>query len=188
MAPDPDRRQAARAATLVALPAALVVGVISLWALGAFDNRPAPQATSPVEMAAPTLAPEVATVCRDVVAKLPATVREARRRPVTAGAEQNAAYGDPPITLACGTSRPSIPPTATVYPLSGVCWYPQVVAAGTAWTTVDRSVPVTVTVPGPSEGSAQTVIPFSAAVASDPPVTTPPPGCTPSSPIMTSRS
>ena len=32
----------------------------------------------------------------------PATLRDLAARPVTAGPEQNAAYGDPPLTVACG--------------------------------------------------------------------------------------
>jgi len=181
VATDPVRRSAARTATLIAVPVALAVLAISLWAFGAFRANPpapGPQATSAVAMPARPLATDVAAVCRTVVAALPDTVREARRRPVTAGAEQNAAYGDPPITVACGGPRPSIPPTATVFPLSGVCWYAQVGAAGTEWTTVDRVVPVTLTVPGTMDGSAQSVIPFSAPVAAgDPRLTTVPPGC-----------
>ena len=46
----------------------------------------------------------------------------------------------------------------------GVCWYPVRGGDRTMWTTVDRAVAVTVTVPGPSEGSGQSVAPFSAAV------------------------
>jgi len=184
VATDPVRRSAARTATLIAVPVALAVGAISLWTFGAFrasppaPPAPGPQATSAVAMPAPALARDVAAICRTVVAALPDVVRDARRRPVTAGAEQNAAYGDPPITVACGGPRPSISPTATVFPLSGVCWYAQVGVAGTEWTTVDRVVPVTVTVPGTAGGSAQSVIPFSAPVAAgDPRLTTVPPGC-----------
>jgi hypothetical protein len=175
VAPDPVRRSAARLATLVAVPVALAVGLASLWFSGVL--RPAPD-TSPVTMAAAPLDTDATVICRAVVARLPEAVRDRARRPVTAGAEQNAAYGDPPLTLACGAAAPVVAPTAEVYPLSGVCWVAQPEGGGTVWTTVDRQVPVAVTVPGPSEGSAQSVIPFAAAVgAADPRLATPPSGC-----------
>jgi hypothetical protein len=171
---DPVRRSAARTATLVAVPVALAVGLALLWSFGAF-SRPG---TGPVEMAAPALAEEATLVCRAVIADLPDTVTGDPRRPVTAGAEQNAAYGDPPLTLACGTGETTFPPTDLVYPLSGVCWHATTAAESTVWTTVDRQVPVTVTVPGPQEGAAQKVIAFSEAVRSaDPAVATVPTGC-----------
>jgi len=173
---DPVRRSAARTATMVAVPVALLAGLAMLWGFGAF-SRPD---TGPVEMATRELSPAVARVCRSVVADLPDTVAGSARRPVTAGPEQNAAYGDPPVTLACGTSRPTVENTATVYPLSGVCWFAEPGPDGAVWTTVDREVPVTVTVPGPADGSAQTVIAFSAAVGAHDPVRAAgtPTGCT----------
>jgi hypothetical protein len=167
---DPTRRQAARVATLVALPVAIIVALLSLWRYGAFD-RPAaapptvPAPTSPVTMAATPLAPDAVEICRQVVAKLPESINGSARRPVTAGAEQNAAYGEPPLTLTCGTTQPSYGPTAELAVLGKVCWYQRPANAGTEWTTVDRKVPVTVFVPGPVGGSAQWVIPFSAPVA-----------------------
>jgi hypothetical protein len=144
--------------------------LLSLWRCGAFD-RPAatpattPAPTSPVTMAATPLAPDAVEICRAVVAKLPDSVNGSARRPVTAGAEQNAAYGEPPLTLTCGATQPSYGPTAELAVLGGVCWYQRPGGAGTEWTTVDRLVPVTVIVPGPVGGSAQWVIPFSAPVA-----------------------
>jgi uncharacterized protein DUF3515 len=184
---DPVRRSAALTATLIAVPVALVVAVGSLLLYGGFSGTPSPSptpaATTPVTMDAPALAEDAVPVCRTVIAHLPDTVAGQARRPVTAGAEQNAAYGDPPVTLACGTTQPTVDPTADVLTLSGVCWLAAPVSGGTAWTTVDRTIPVTVTVPGPSEGSAQSVVPFSPAVAGGDPRrdTAPsPPGLEPS--------
>jgi hypothetical protein len=182
---DPATRSAARLAAAVALPAALVAGLIAYRLLngpGAHPGAsasPAPHSTAPVAMAAPALAERPATVCRALLAQLPSALRDRPRRPVTAGPEQNAAYGDPAITIACGAGpRPSIDPTAFVYPLSGVCWYAVPGPAATVWTTVDREVPVTVTVPNGYSGQGQWVIEFSPAVgAAVPAVTTPPTGC-----------
>lgn len=177
---DPVRRGAALTATLVAVPMAVAVALIGILTYGGEPPTPTPSqaATTPVTMTAAALTAEAVPICQTVVAHLPDTVAGHARRPVTAGAEQNAAYGDPPITMACGTSQPTIDPTADVITLSGVCWFAAPGSGSTAWTTVDRAVPVTVTVPGAAEGSAQSVAPFSTAVATaNPRRNTAPSGC-----------
>jgi hypothetical protein len=174
-APDPVGRQAARIATLVAVPVALTVIGFGLVRSGVFGGPP----TGPVSMDAPALDEPTATVCRAVVAKLPDTVLDAARRPVTAGSEQNAAYGEPPITLACGMPAASYAATDQLYTLSGVCWFGRVDSDVATWTTVDRQVPIVVTVRGGADGSAQKVTPLSAAIAdSDPTLDDLPFGCT----------
>jgi hypothetical protein len=185
--PDPRalRRGAARTASLVAIPIALAIGAFSLWRFGAFggaaarpSDSPTVQASSPVTMAAPALPDDAAAVCRTVIAHLPEAVHDANRRPVTAGAEQNAAYGDPALTLACGAPSASVAPTDDVFPMAGVCFVAVAGSAGTVWTTVDRQVPVAVTVPGDPDGSAQLVMPLAPAIATgDPPGSTKPSGC-----------
>jgi hypothetical protein len=186
---DPAHRSAARLATLIALPAALLVAFLSAWALGGLERaRNVPTdptvaastapATGPVPVPARGLAPDVAAVCRRVVAGLPATIAPGARRPVSGDVEYSAAYGDPPVVLRCGTAMPSVPSTAVLPGLNGVCWYAVAVGGSTEWTTVDRTVPVTVVVPGPADGSAQSVIAFSNPIArADPPRPDPPSGC-----------
>ncbi len=182
---DPVTRSAARWAALIALPVALVAGLIAYRVLSRSGNAPAaspspaPQATAPVAMPAPSLPVRDALVCQSLVSHLPGVLRDRPRRPVTAGSEQNAAYGDPAITLACGvTPAPSVDPTATVYNLSGVCWYPVTGPAATTWTTVDREVPVAVTVPKSYDAQAQWVIQFAPPVATAiPAISTVPSGC-----------
>jgi len=170
----------------IALPTAVVAGLVAYWVLGGFGGgpgrpaaSPAPQTTAPVTMPAPALPDRPATVCRALLSQLPETLRDRPRRPVTAGPEQNAAYGDPAITLACGAgTRPSVDPTATVYPLSGVCWYAEPGPAATTWTTLDREVPVTVTVPNRYDSPGQWVIEFSGPVGvSIPAIASVPSGC-----------
>ena len=39
-----------------------------------------------------------------MTSQLPATVRNLPARKVSAGPEQNAAYGEPPLTVACGVA------------------------------------------------------------------------------------
>jgi hypothetical protein len=168
---DPIRRGAARAATLVAVPLAAVVLLVSVLVYGGFgSDEPAPAATDPVTMAQRDLTPETLAACQQLVAKLPTTLGTRNQRPVTAGEEQNAAYGDPPVTLECGTDMPTVGATDEVVNLaapgadSGVCWHPIDGDNRTVWTTVDRQIPVTVTVPGPPDGAAQSVVPFSQAI------------------------
>ena len=167
MATDPIRRSAARAATLVAVPLALAV-----LALSALLFWPDPPATGPVSMTARELSQDAVVLCQGVIADLPESVGDNARRPVTQGTEQNAAYGDPPITLECGTSLPTIPSSAPVYGIGGVCWYPVTRDNQTVWTTVDRTIPVTVTIPDEAapSGAAQTVMPLANAIGTTIPV------------------
>jgi len=183
---DQASRGAARLAAGIALPVAVAVGLLVYWLLGGFGParpdlpaRAAPQATSTVTMPAPSLAAQPATVCRALLDALPDALRDRHRRPVSAGPKQNAAYGDPPITLAYGAGpRPSVDPIATVYPLSGVCWYAEPGRDGTAWSTLDRVVPITVTVPNSYSGPGQWVIEFSVPIATSVPSSTQvPTGC-----------
>jgi hypothetical protein len=186
---DPARRSAARLATLVALPTAVLVAILSAWALGGLERArdrptdPGPSAvdgpaTEPVAVPERTLPPDVAPVCRRVLAGLPTAIPTGARRPVNGDVGHSAAYGDPPVVLRCGTAMPSVPETAEVATLDGVCWYAVAAAGSTELTTVDRVVPVTVTVPGPVAGSAQSVIGFSNAIArADPRRADAPSGC-----------
>lgn len=191
MTSDPIRRSAARTATFVAVPVAVAVLLGSALAFGGLGSEPAEPdatgtaATGPVTMSARDLPPDVAALCQAVIADLPDTAAGHARRPVTAGAEQNAAYGDPPITLECGTTLPTVGLTDEVLNIAspgetaGVCWYPVNGENATVWTTVDRTVPVTITVPGPREAAAQAIAPFSAAVGDNLPLRdTFPTGCT----------
>ncbi len=170
--PDPVSRGAARTATLVALPVAALVGVLIFSLLGGFHHggpktgaTPTAQPSSTVSATAPQLSDRAATVCRAFIAQLPGKIRDRHRRPVSAGAEQNAAYGDPALRVGCGAPRPSFPPTATVYPLSGVCFYASTAAGHSVWTTLDREVPVAITVPDSYSGPGQWVAEFSDAIA-----------------------
>ncbi len=175
---------------MIALPVTIAVAVGGLWATGALGDHnpiasptpsgsPTPAATGVVTVTARQLDPATATICRAVIAKLPEAISPTQqRRPVTSGAEQIAAYGEPPVTLTCGAPPPSPAPTDIVYPLGGVCWLPIARSNATEWTTLDRRITVTITVPGPGEGSGQSVVPFGPAVAAgDPAVANPPTGC-----------
>jgi hypothetical protein len=182
---DPVAGRAARVATLVAIPVAVLVALLLLWLVGGLpgggrDPRrqlPSAEATAPVPMPARTLAPRAATVCRALLARLPQAVRGLRQRPVTGGTEQNAAYGEPPLQVRCGVPAVTLPATSTetVYPLSRVCWLPD--RAGRVWTTLDREIPVSVTVPEPLSEPGQWVAAFSRYLAATPEGGRPPSGC-----------
>lgn len=152
---DRTTRQAALWATLVAVPLSLVAALVAFFAIRPDETpaaepsptAPRPQSTTPVAMDAPKLSERATIVCRALVSQLPTAVHDLRLRPVTAGPEQNAAYGDPAITVSCGGPKAAYRPTDQVYQLSRVCWHQVQRPDATEWTTVDREVPVRVTVP-----------------------------------------
>jgi hypothetical protein len=171
---------------MIAVPVALLAGLLVFWGLNRASGTPVPtlpsvQASGPVPMSAPALSEQAAVACRALLSQLPATLRDRPRRPVTAGAEQNAAYGDPPATLACGAgSGPSVPPTDDVLMLDGVCWYAADGKDGTTWYTLDREVPITVHFPAAYQQSASWAIEFSGPIAATVrSITAVPAGCKP---------
>ncbi|MEU7866103.1 DUF3515 family protein [Dactylosporangium sp. NPDC049140] len=140
----------ARIATIAALPIALVAGVVAFWGLGGFPGKPD---SSAVRAEAPQLDPSPAAVCRALVARLPQDLGGLHRRQVTAGGEQNAAFGDPAILLSCGGPAPAVPQDAQLLGLSDVCWYPEEQSGQTVWHSIDRQVPLRVVVPKAADGS-----------------------------------
>lgn len=154
---DEVSRSAAKIAALVALPVALLAG------LGVFALlNSAGEATGPVATEDRPLTEADATACRALLSQLPDEVGGLAQRPVTAGPEQNAAYGDPAIVLACGVAPAGYPPTDTVYPLPAgvggtICWHAAEQPDASVWTTLDRQVPVQVRVPAAHDGPGQLV-------------------------------
>ncbi|MFB9234258.1 DUF3515 family protein [Plantactinospora siamensis] len=173
--PDRTTRVAALWATAVAVPIALLAGIaaVALWpddaprpaASASAAPRPRPQSTAVVPVNAPALGGRAATLCRALTAKLPPKLNDLARRPVTAGAEQNAAYGDPALILRCGVPAPEVPSTDDVWKINGVCWHPVQRADATELTTVDREVPIQVTVPQAYPQALQMVAPVSTPAA-----------------------
>lgn len=170
---DRTTRTAALWATVIAVPVALAVAFFALSSLPSAtptaapaSAAPQPVSTVPVEMPAPALAEDAQTACRALTSQLPLTLRDLPQRPVSAGPEQNAAYGDPAITVACGGDQPTFLATDLVYPLNDVCWHATETADGTTWTTVDRQIPVSVTIPQSYDSPGQWATEFSATVLS----------------------
>jgi hypothetical protein len=183
--PDPTTRSAALWATAIAVPVAVVVGLVIFAVVRpepAADAKPAASASAPVavpatpvEMAAPKLSERAAAVCLAVTSQLPATVRNLPARKVSAGPEQNAAWGEPPLTAACGVTQPRMCETLDAGPgcvpldtelliMDNVCWYAAQTPAGATFTTMDREIAVQVGVPAGYEQPAQWANEFSAAV------------------------
>jgi hypothetical protein len=168
---DQVTRSAARLAALIALPLALLAGIGTFVLL---NNAFSGSAQPPTEPSAPTTAPAVPSgpvslparalgeweevVCRALLSQLPDDLAGLPQRPVTAGPEQNAAYGEPPITVECGVPPVEFDPTDTVFPQDGVSWHARELAdGGSVWTTLDREVPVRVSVPAGYDGPFQQV-------------------------------
>ncbi|MER7332543.1 MULTISPECIES: DUF3515 family protein [unclassified Micromonospora] len=178
---DRTTRSAALIATLVALPVTALVGALAFVQLSPDDSAepaaapsatasaPRAQSTAPVEMAAPALAERPATVCRALLSQLPPTVNDLAQRPVTAGSEQNAAYGDPALTLACGGAEPTVGETDDVWTVNQVCWYAQEETDATVLTTLDRETAVTVRVPRSYGQALQWVSPISETIVASVP-------------------
>ena len=183
--PDRTTRSAALWAGVVAVPVALAVGLLMFGRLAPHDADapPVPAATTPaaipaapVPMAMAKLDARTTQVCLAVTSQLPVKVRDLPARKVSAGPEQNAAYGQPPITVACGVPQPTmceridgghpgcVPLDATMFKMNNVCWWGSEGPATDLFTTMDREVAVQVTVPGSYQQTAQWANEFSDAV------------------------
>jgi hypothetical protein len=154
-------RLPAVAATVVAVPVAVVAGiaVFNAMAPAAREADPAHEDLSPVSVAVPELSDEDAVICLALTATAPDTAGGMEARPVeasgaseTVAAEAVMAYGDPATVATCGAEPVAVEDTAVVFKLNGVCWFSD--EEGLEWTTLDRQVPVAVSVP---EGNEQPV-------------------------------
>ena len=183
--PDSATRSAALWATLIAVPVALVVGLVVFWqvvpdnsekAAAPAASAPAAVPSTPVRMAAPKLDERTTQVCLAVTSQLPTTLRDLPGRKVSAGPEQNAAWGEPAITVACGVTQPvmcervdggapgCVPLDATMLVMDGVCWWAKDGPATDEFTTMDREVAVRVSVPGSYQQTGQWANEFSVPV------------------------
>lgn len=185
-APEKSNRSAAVWAAAFAVPIAVLAGVLIFWRIapsGEPAAKPTPTSTArqavpsaPVPMAAPVLSAHDAQVCLAVTSQLPTQVRNLPARKVSAGPEQNAAYGEPPITVRCGVAQPKmcqtitpgqtgcVPLDADLLVMNGVCWYGEDGPATKLFTTMDREVAVQVGVPASYDQPGQWANEFSDAV------------------------
>jgi hypothetical protein len=178
---DSTARSAALWATAIAVPVAVLVGVLIFAQVirkAEPTAAPRPAVTTPVAVpaapvpvAAPKLSAHAAEVCLAVTSQLPAKLRDLPARKVSAGPEQNAAWGEPPITVSCGVTQPAmcvklgeagcVPLDTELLLMNRVCWYAQQGPASTVFTTMDREQAVQVTVPASYQQAAQWANEFS---------------------------
>jgi hypothetical protein len=180
---DSATRGAALWATVIAVPVAVLVGLVAFWQITPQDGDGAAAAPSasapvavpstPVQLAAPGLDARTTQVCLAVTSQLPTELRGLPGRKVTAGPEQNAAWGEPPVTLQCGVTQPTmcervdgghagcVPLDATMLAMDGVCWWAEDGPATDVFTTMDREVAVQVSVPGSYNQTGQWANEFS---------------------------
>jgi hypothetical protein len=124
-----------------------------------------PEATGPVDVPVPSVAPAVRAVCTTLLGALPDEVDPGvERREVVGDASLTAAWGDPAVTLQCGVPEPDRPEEPVV--VNGVAWSVRDIGAGFRWTTRDRRVLVAVDVPQDYENGAEIVNPLSGPIAS----------------------
>ncbi len=156
-APDEERRHPALITTAIALPVALLIGIIVAAVL--IDRKPVlgPLALGPVP------APNAESAeCADLLAALPEKLGDYTRaelvEPVPAGTAAWQIDEAEPVVLRCGLDRPGeFDAAAALQVVDGVQWFEvsgaaEGIAAST-WFAVDRPVYVALTVPngsGPS--------------------------------------
>jgi hypothetical protein len=175
---DPARKAAALWATVVAVPVTLIVGAVAFFTImpdntDKNEKLAAPVPSTPVVMEAPRLDERATQVCLAVTSQLPAKIRDLPGRTVSAGPEQNAAYGEPAVTVSCGVAQPQmckvpgdstpgcVPLETELLFMNNVCWYGAPGSDAATLTTMDREVPVRVTVPSSYENPAQWANEFS---------------------------
>lgn len=135
-------------------------------------GNPATGALPPVTASAPPHAAADAASCTKVLEQLPVTLGKLAPRVVhtTPDTPYVVAWGDPPVVLRCGVDRPKdLVPGSSVQDFTAGSTsgpYYDVTKSGDAnvWTTVDRAVYISITVPSAYQG-ADLVPPLSEAIA-----------------------
>jgi hypothetical protein len=81
-------------------------------------------------------APNPPALCTTLSSFVPENLEGIGRRPTTPESPSTAAWGEPPIVLRCGVPRPAaLTETSVLLDIDGVTWFPEPLAAGTAFTT-----------------------------------------------------
>ncbi len=117
--------------------------------------------------------PEVRAVCTALLADLPATVLDGKRRTVEPGA-LSAAWGKPAITLRCGVDKPpTLEPSSQCVEVNGVGWFAEQAPGGYLFTTIGRTAFVELAVPSDYAPEANALVDVAAAVTAHDPQQTP---------------
>lgn len=103
---------------------------------------------APVSVSPPQTDDATKQTCLNASRQLPETVLDQARRPTDPVSVLTASWGDPPIVWTCGTPTPSgLTPTSQVIEVNGVSWFPEEYTGGYVFTTVNREVNMSVSVP-----------------------------------------
>ena len=119
----------------------------------------------PVALAPPTPGPSAAAPCARLRAALPSTVADHSRRDTDPSSTYTAAWGDPAVTLLCGTRPPNRPLSGDLLTIDRVSWLANRQGDVLTWVTVGRRVTVEVDVPMAYDDQDAIVADLSAAVA-----------------------
>jgi Protein of unknown function (DUF3515) len=123
------------------------------------DNEEPDRTPGPVNVQVPSPTGEERTRCRSMLERLPAELIGLASREVIPTQTPAAAWGDPAVVLRCGVSEPpAFTPTSMCFSVDDVNWFPTIggverqPTAPTdqtqVFTTIGRSPPVELTVPG----------------------------------------
>ncbi|WP_163510462.1 DUF3515 family protein [Fodinicola acaciae] len=152
--PATDRRGAARLAAFIAVPIAVVAGIAFFAIRSATLPQPAASATpsvaasGPVTVTAPPSAPaDVVALCGKMIGSLPIVLDGKHSRAVSTAPDRVVAWGDPAVVLRCGVAPVTYPPDANLLGINGVTWYGKAVGRDVVFTSIDRKVPIEITVP-----------------------------------------
>ena len=102
----------------------------------------------------PRAAPSELAACRALVDRLPSSLGDVPRR-TTTDVATTAAWGDPPVVLACGGASGSTRDDA--FSVDGMRFALHDVGAARTWTTLDRRPAVVVTFPDRYENQGELV-------------------------------
>ena len=152
-------------ATAVAVPVVIALLVlIRVLGPGSSDGddtaadvaggTPAQRDESPVEVDTPPITPEADAVCPALMSQLPLEVVGETSRRVDSDSPYVYAWGDPAQVLICGVEPVALEPDAFVVTISDLPWFvdnsdPTV----NVWTSLDRTVPVRVSIPASTDSA-----------------------------------
>ena len=144
-----------------------VAAALSCVALCAFCG------VGPVELEPAELPDDVRDMCDQLLAELPSTVAGAERRDVTPFGS-GAAWGDPPVTLRCGTTdAEGLVPGVRCDVVDGIGWFEEELDRGYRFTTIGRLTDVEVVVPDSDSPASAALVDLASSVRATVPEVTP---------------
>lgn len=160
-ASNPTRR-AALVATAIAVPLALIAGLVAAWLLRpdrSTDRKQEAVPSGPVTVSAAVPDPSIQGKCQALQAGLPVRLDKHPRRTVSPASEYASAWGEPAIILLCGIRPSEHDPQAQIIGVNGVEWVTRETKSHTIWTSISLRITVEVSIPAPlAEQAAQHII------------------------------